>query len=383
MKQIKVENLGPIGTTDVEFGDLTILVGAQASGKSLFLETVKLAADKSAIIQNLKKYNYILGKNDQKNLLDVYYGAGLSRLWKDTTRITIDGKEENLDINPEQESDEKVEEKIFYIPAQRILSMQDGRPRAFSEFEPSSPYVLRQFSETLRIFMAGGFGGQNSVIFPIKTQLKQNLRDAFNNSIFHNGVVKMDTESMQRKIKLHVDGVDMPFMTWSAGQKEFMPLLMGFYCVSGSPTQVFNKEQYEYVVIEEPEMGLHPEAIKAIILQTIELVQSGYKVILSTHSNLPLDFVWAYNILKDSKKKGRELSLLRLFDKNAKTSTLFKGLFEKSIKTYYFARKGGKVNSVDISTLDVNDDNVDVNEWGGLSSFASQAADVVSDFCEL
>ena len=38
MNELKVENFGPIGKAHVEFGDLTILVGAQASGKSLFLE---------------------------------------------------------------------------------------------------------------------------------------------------------------------------------------------------------------------------------------------------------------------------------------------------------------------------------------------------------
>ena len=38
MDKLKVENFGPIAKADVTFGDLTFLVGAQASGKSLFLE---------------------------------------------------------------------------------------------------------------------------------------------------------------------------------------------------------------------------------------------------------------------------------------------------------------------------------------------------------
>lgn len=382
MKKIIVDDFGPIGHAEVEFGDLTILVGAQASGKSLFLELTKLMVDKNSIINNLKKYNYILGKNDQTNLLDAYFGNGMSKAWNKSTRISIDGNEPIKTLVIPKGMSGSTEERMFYIPAQRILSMSDGRPKAFSEFDPSCPYVLRQFSETLRIFMAGGFGGKNSVLFPISTRLKKVQRDSFNDTIFHDGKVEMDVESGQRKMKLKIEGMEMPFMTWSAGQKEFMPLLMGFYCVSGPPTQVFNKEQYEYVVIEEPEMGLHPQAIKAILLQIIELIQSGYKVILSTHSTVPFEFVWAFNILKRSDREGRERALYHLFDKSNRQATTFKDIFNKSIKTYYFTRKNGIVSTVDISSLDATVEDVDISEWGGLSNFASEAADTVSMFCD-
>lgn len=41
MNTLKVENFGPIGEADVSFGDLAFLVGAQASGKSLFFGAVE------------------------------------------------------------------------------------------------------------------------------------------------------------------------------------------------------------------------------------------------------------------------------------------------------------------------------------------------------
>lgn len=92
MKKIEVNNFGPIKHAEVEFGDLTILIGAQASGKSLFLQLAKLVNDRTAIISNLKKLSYILGKNDQKNLMDVYFGQGMSDLWKDTTSIKVNSE---------------------------------------------------------------------------------------------------------------------------------------------------------------------------------------------------------------------------------------------------------------------------------------------------
>ena len=55
-----VRNFGPIRNVDVNFGDLTVLIGPQASGKSLFLELFKLVKDKAHIVSTLKKYNYIL-----------------------------------------------------------------------------------------------------------------------------------------------------------------------------------------------------------------------------------------------------------------------------------------------------------------------------------
>ncbi len=52
MKELKVANFGPIAKADVAFGDLTFLVGAQASGKSLFLELLKLVEDKMPLSEH-------------------------------------------------------------------------------------------------------------------------------------------------------------------------------------------------------------------------------------------------------------------------------------------------------------------------------------------
>lgn len=380
MRRIKIDNFGPIQQADVALGDLTILVGAQASGKSLFLELAKLMEDKNAIVENLRKFNYILNKRDQKNLLDIYFGEGLSALWNEQTRITIDGIRKSPNIPPHNDADEGIKEKIFYIPAQRILSMSEGRPKHFTEYDPSSPYVLRQFSETVRLFMANGFGNGNDVLFPINTRLKKHQRKSFDKAIFHGATVVMDTQSMQRKMKLKVDGVDMPFMTWSAGQKEFMPLLMGFYCLSGPPTKVIKKEEYEYVFLEEPEMGLHPQAIKAILVQILELIQSGYKVVISTHSSIPLEFAWAFNYIKESNHLNKEKGLMHLFDPAEDNAEWLHGIFDKTMKTYYFARQNGRVTTKDISSLEPDSTDTDISEWGGLSTFATEAGNMVAQF---
>ena len=93
MDKLKVENFGPIGKADVTFGDLTFLVGAQASGKSLFLELLKLLVDKDAIVETLRKYNYIINKNNASYLLDAFFGNGMAGVWTKDTKINFDGSD--------------------------------------------------------------------------------------------------------------------------------------------------------------------------------------------------------------------------------------------------------------------------------------------------
>ena len=193
----------------------------------------------------------------------------------------------------------------------------------------------------------------------------------------------MDERYGLKKMVLNIDDMNIPFMSWSAGQKEFMPLLLAFYCLSGPPSKVVKKEKYKYVVIEEPEMGLHPKAIISVILQILELIQvGGYKVIVSTHSQIFLEFAWAFQLIQNQ-VNDREVALCEMFNipKNSPVRDMLNGIFSKVFKTYYFSRNTkGRVISKDISTLDVSDSNGIISSWGGLSEFSSRASEVVAKY---
>lgn len=382
MEHLNIQSFGPIANADIHFGDLTILVGQQASGKSMFIQLLKLLVDKYHIRKILIQYNYIWSKDIEKNL-DLYFGEGLSKLWKSDTVIHFDGKLYDTKFlvpkGGRYEGTIDATEKLFYIPAQRILSVADGRPKTFTEFDSSTPYVLKHFSETIRQLLQNGMDKSES-IFPISKRLKDSLRKSFNESIFHDGKVVMDERTGQKKLRMEVEGMSVPFISWSAGQKEFMPLLLGFYWLC-PPGKVSRKDNYEVVVIEEPEMGLHPQAIKSVILQIIDLMSRDYKVIVSTHSPVLIEFAWALNLLK--KSNVTDEALFELFDipKNAGTKKLFEGLISnKKINTYYFDRMNDKVISKDISSLDAGSEDDAISGWGGLSSFAGKATDVVSKY---
>lgn len=381
MRSLKINNFGPIGEVDVKFGDFTLLVGPQASGKSLFLELLKYVQDKEFILSNLRKFNYIIDKNNPQKLLDVFFGDGMYKIFKPETEITYNGQ--LIDFNTLLQRNTPKKETIFYVPAQRILSISDGRPKYFMEFDMATPYVLRSFSETLRIYIQGAMGDPDT-LFPINNRLKAALRKSFNENIFHNGKIVMEENSGQKKMKMRIDDMNIPFMTWSAGQKEFMPLLIAFYCLSGPPSSVIKKDNYKYVIIEEPEMGLHPQAIKSVLLEILELLHNGLKVIVSTHSTTFLDFAWAFNILKDSTVRNREQALCEIFGVSKKTAAaqIFDGLLNKQLSTYYFSRKDDKVFSTNISSLDAGNENKDISEWGGISQFSSHVADIIYKYTE-
>lgn len=385
--KLQISNFGPIKEACIDFGNLTFLIGPQASGKSLSLELLKLIIDKQHIISTLRNYNYILSKTDAKNILDWYFGDGLSGLFKNDTKILCGDSQFSpqnlLKTISTQKASEIQKESVFYVPAQRILSIADGRPKNFMEYDISNPYVLRRFSEVLRVFMQGGLGNPDT-IFPMKARLKNAVKASIKETIFHNGKVVIDKSGEQRKMKLEIDGMRIPFMAWSAGQREFMPLLLAIYCLSGPPTQVIEKSDYHWVVIEEPEMGLHPRAIQSVLLEVIELVQSGYNVVISTHSTTFLEFVWAFNNLQSLADDEFKTAMCEMFDINARTTAaaLFDKFKEKTIKTFYSGKRDsdGRVVFADVSTLDAFSDDVAVSEWGGLSSFAGKSSEIVSRY---
>ncbi len=379
-----VRNFGPIKEVNVAFGDLTILIGPQASGKSLFLELFKLVRDHDHIVSTLHKYNYNLAK--PQSLLEYYLGEGLSSLVETSTTVTDNYHDvtDFLSSTTAKKKDDDLQETVFYVPAQRILSISDGRPKNFMEFDLSAPYPLRFFSETLRVFMQGGLGNPD-VIFPMRQKLKNSVKDSINSTIFHNGKVVIEESGGQRKMKLSVGEVKLPFMTWSAGQKEFMPLLLAFYCLTEPYSAIIKPDDYKWVIIEEPEMGLHPRAIETVIIEIIELMAQGYKVILSTHSSIFLDFAWTLKELSSLDDQSFKQALCHLFNlrEDAKNKSIFNGLRTKEVKVYYFnPQEDYGVVSTDISSLDVMDSNQIISEWGGLSSFASRASEIVSEYGE-
>ena len=114
-------------------------------------------------------------------------------------------------------------------------------------------------------------------------------------------------------------------------------------------------------------------------------MKAGYKLIVSTHSSVMLEFVWALENLRQLQTSLFKQAMCELFSikENTTVASLFDRLEEKEVRAFYFSQKGHKgVISTDITSLDLFSDNIDISEWGGLSSFSGKASEIVSKYGE-
>lgn len=377
IRKLRLANVGPIKDADIEFGDLTVLVGPQASGKSIFLQFLKLLVDSGAICDTLERYG--LEWSNPREFLEVYFGEGMGALKLTQLKLVVDGERRFLRelAAPAQKAHESLfcQESLFYVPAHRTLILGRGWPRPFSDYSPGDPFVVRDFSEKMRVLLETELG-RDAEVFPRDRRLKAEIRTLLQRDVFGSFRLQIDKYSAQKRLVLHDSnaGPSLPFMVWSAGQREFVPLLLGLYWLL--PATKPQREGLTWAVIEEPEMGLHPRAISVVLLIVLDLLARGYRVCLSTHSPHVLDLVWALGILQE--RNARPERLLELFDVQVTPSLrkMAKEAMGKRAKVYFFDRETGRAR--DISSLDPGASDAVVAEWGGLSEFSSRAGDVVA-----
>jgi hypothetical protein len=372
--ELKLENIGQIAEAKLSFGDLTVLVGPQATGKSIALQLLKLIIDTGHVFTELKKYGLDWSRKLDE-FLDIYLGEGMRRIWREGESV-ITWEDRKIDLSKLVGRVPKSKlENMFYIPAQRVLTLRDGWPRPFTDYSPGDPYAVREFSEKLRILLEQEFTATEG-LFPQERRLKRELRDLLAQAFFPGYDLQIARYRSQRRLVLQAGNSEenLPFMVWSAGQREFVPLLLGFYWLM-PPTKVPRREKIEWVVIEELEMGLHPQAISVTMLMVLELLWRGYRVCLSTHSPHVLDVVWALQSIKKHQADFR--LVLEIF--KAKPSQQMQAVAEETLKkamqVYFFDREG---SAHDISQLDPGSSNELESGWGGISEFSGRIADVVS-----
>jgi predicted ATPase len=229
--------------------------------------------------------------------------------------------------------------------------------------------------------------GRGKALFPQEGKFKKVITEKFQKSIFGNSKIKLEKEE-RRKLVLDVKGDDdikLPILFWSAGQREFMPLLLGLsYLMPGS--KVSTKGKLKTVIIEEIEMGLHPEAILGVMFAVMELIKRGYRVVISTHSLHVVEIIWVIDRIKnskidqDDKMKVFVRELFKIDSLRGDVKRMAVNCLDKSYKVFYFEPETdtGLTISRDISTLDPFAEEAGISGWGGLSEFSSNIVDVVS-----
>ena len=374
--RIRANNIGPVREADIRFGNLTIFVGPQATGKSIFLQLLKLLVDRHSIHATMHHFG-LWQYFDARGFFDLYFGEGMASIWDGNRSSLVLGqarKQTDLATFSRPGRSDALE-SMFYIPAQRVMSLRDGMTRPFGEYRAGDPFVLRDFSEKLHWIVQNEIGLDEEV-FPRRNRLSAELRKPLEAHIFGKFGLRTDTSTHQRRLVLKSKaGRPLPYLVWSAGQREFVPLLLGLYWLL-PPGEAPRRWGIETVVIEEPEAGLHPNGIGAVINLVMELLLRGYRVCVSTHSPHVLDIFWALRFFQQNDGQPRDvLSLLEL-EATPKTKQLADAALAGDFRTYYFARDG---DVRDISRLDPGSEDIAEGGWGGLTEFSGKVGDVVAD----
>jgi len=375
--RLRISELGPIASIDLQIGDLTVLVGPQASGKSIALQMLKLAAEYPAIKKTLIDHGYNPIRSKEEFLSD-YLGEGMGKIWHDKSRISLDGKQ--LTYNLIKGSNYKnAKHSVFYIPAQRVMTFENEWPRRFTGYTSATPFATREFSESLFLYLDRAYAKTEGKLFPHPKSLKAVFKKSLNSSIYKGEVFLDKSPGSKKRLVLKPEGSDsvIPMGAWSAGQREFTPLLLGLYKLI--PGAAIGKDaDIGTVIIEEPEMGLHPRAISDFMFMVMELMYRGYQVVLSTHSPNILEILWAYSVLK--RRQDGEDAFCTLFaaTKKNELGNLPAVCLGKSMNVYYFKPGMKGTESVDISGLSPWA-SVDEAGWGGLTEQSERLSGIVAE----
>lgn len=373
---LTVKGFAQLEHVEIPAADLVVLVGPQATGKSLVLELLKLAADRNRIVRSLKQHGFRW--DSPAEYCSLYFGGGFDKSWTAGTEITYGGERVTLsDVASARAL--QGEDSVFYIPAHRTLAIADGWPKPFTDYKIETPFVARRFSEVLLTALNLGRVGL-STIFPHERRLKDAFRKLIDDAVFHGAELKLDADGMRKRFVLEYgDHARLPYMAWTAGQREFMPLLLGLYHLLPAGNAPKRKE-VQWAVIEEPEMGLHPKAVVAVMAVVLDLLARGYKVALSTHSPTVLEAIWGMNRLKD--QPNGPLHLCKMMDlpsgHKVVVDTAARALKCSYAVVHLQHSDEGRVVSTDISRLDPGATGTSEWDWGGLTGFSAKVSEAIA-----
>jgi hypothetical protein len=372
MTVLEVRDFAQIKHARIEFGDLTVLVGPQATGKSLVLQWFKAVYDIAEIYSALREAGHDV--KTPESLLDLIFGEGMSAAWRAGSTVALDGRALSL-TTWTKGLKKKDRGRVFFIPAHRALLLAEGWPAPFIKLNADTPVVARLFSQNLYQRFSGR---QAAPLFPVSRILKEQYREQIDDAIFHGGRVELEKEGLRYRLRLAYANAHLPFMTWTAGQREFTPLLLGLYHAL-PPRKAKKLSDVDWIVIEEPEMGLHPQAIAVFMLLVLDLLWRGYRVVISTHSPLILDAVWAIRQLKEHGASWQLLSEAFGIGSPRAVKTVMQHALTRDYRVFFMHHSEGVVTSQDISRLDPSSPDTAEAEWGGLSGFSSRFADAVRE----
>lgn len=345
MPKLIIENFSCITKAEMELGEMTIIIGPQASGKSviskLFYFFVSLIRDQYQFIEEGKKLesfkDHIREKFEEwfppsawggeKFCIDFVAGKYEIRLTRviykgvinDEFRIHLSPfiKEhyQDLSVSYNSASKKKQEmpdwEALFQLTeiSQKKLSKELGKNYFQNQlFIPAGRSFFTNIGKAVAAFE------QTRMLDPLTTIFGRSFATSRERSLYRQPesksrtpLAKLTEEILGGKIKLErnskeyvetKDGRKIPFSALSSGQQELFPLLFMLNNYTGI-TRYRALPGKRLVYIEEPEAHLFPTAQSELIMVLTQLIASdkeGISMLITTHS--PYILAKLNNLLK-------------------------------------------------------------------------------------
>lgn len=139
-----------------------MFVCPQATGKSIALQLLELFVDRGHVHDMFERYNVDTGQ-DAKVFFDGYFGEGMASLWKPGSKLVVDEESVDLTEFARKPKGASRSESLFFVPAQRVMSLRDGTTRNFGQFRFGDPYVLRALSDTVHNLLQNEYGAKGAI----------------------------------------------------------------------------------------------------------------------------------------------------------------------------------------------------------------------------
>ena len=312
METLEIKNLGPIKELSVSPKTLTVLVGPQASGKSLAAQVLYFFRILKAEFARRFKPEAILNRSSKSDvLLDILSGIRLRYFFtgaesklsymashdsvSEKWTITIGENGKALKINSSLRTDidnwienwERSRDILgkqgitndLYIPAERmIFSMfYDHEPRVL--FAPFHAEIIRNFSDAMI---------SNRTIYELLLHRALNI-DEDGERLFEN-VMIFQRKALKGIIQLAKNDNVWIFKSIERGREKFLPIeSISSGQMAGWPifmllstSGIRSRECIHF--LEEPEIHLHPEAQRVMVETIACLVSFNRRVFITTHS---------------------------------------------------------------------------------------------------
>ncbi len=315
LRQVKLENLLSFRKTTVELRGLNVLIGANASGKSNLIEAIGLLQaaplDLSAAILRLGSAHFVCslavpspiaaiecrGISDEPlqyrlEIVERAHGFIIEeeqlrngKEWPYFKRVggnvEFDG-EQLAKISPTRSVFEAYKSPADPTPITRV-GQNFASIRVYREFRTATDSQARRGVSTSAQKDFLGDGGDNLALVLLDMDFKgvhDQIREYLRRFCDRFSDVKVRLDGSIAKTYIEESGLLEPLVSWrlSDGTLKFLCLL----------AVLLERELPPLICIEEPEVGLHPEAIQ-IVAEALVEASERTQLIVTTHSEALID----------------------------------------------------------------------------------------------